>query len=338
MSIRSERKEEHLALAQMFFDEKKKNYFDQMHLLRPALPEKKADLNTIKTELFGKSLSAPFFINAMTGGSEKSRKVNRALGIISEKQKIALALGSSSILVKENNQLESFYIAREENPHGVLIANVNPLTPFKDAIRIVNELQADALQIHINTIQEIAMPEGERDFHWLDSMREIRDHLDLPIVVKEVGFGIDYSTIQLLKREHFDLIDIAGSGGTNFAQIENGRNQRDVSYLQDLGLPTVVTALMAKKANANFIVSGGVRTPLDVLKGLALGGKYVGIANVFLQEYMQNGEKALLELIQNWKIELANLLAIYGLDSLRDATQLQRYYDFPLKNIIDQLV
>lgn len=103
-------------------------------------------------------------------------------------------------------------------------------------------------------------------------------------------------------------------------------------------MPTVVTALMAKKANANFIVSGGVRTPLDVLKGLALGGKYVGIANVFLQEYMQNGEKALLELIQNWKIELANLLAIYGLDSLRDAIQLQRYYDFPLKNIIDQLV
>ena len=86
MSIRSERKEEHLALAQMFFDEKKKNSFDQMHLLRPALPEKKADLNTIKTEMFGKSVSAPFFINAMTGGSKKSSKVNRALGIVSEKQ------------------------------------------------------------------------------------------------------------------------------------------------------------------------------------------------------------------------------------------------------------
>ena len=327
MSIRSERKEEHLALAQMFFDEKKKNSFDQMHLLRPALPEKKADLNTIKTEMFGKSVSAPFFINAMTGGSKKSRKVNRALGIVSEKQKIALALGSSSILVKEKDQLDSFYIA-----------NVNPLTPFKDAIKIANELQADALQIHVNTVQEIAMPEGERDFHWLNNMREIRDNLDLPIIVKEVGFGIDYSTIQLLKREHFDLVDIAGSGGTNFAQIENGRNHRDVSYLQDLGLPTVVTALMAKKANANFIVSGGVRNPLDVLKGLALEGKYVGIANVFLQEYMQNGEKALLERIQNWKIELANLLAIYGLDSLRDATKLQQYYDFPLKNIIDQLV
>ena len=322
MSIRSERKEEHLALAQMFFDEKKKNSFDQMHLLRPALPEKKADLNTIKTEMFGKSVSAPFFINAMTGGSKKSRKVNRALGIVSEKQKIALALGSSSILVKEKDQLDSFYIAREENPHGVLIANVNPLTPFKDAIKIANELQADALQIHVNTVQEIAMPEGERDFHWLNNMREISDNLDL----------------QLLKREHFDLVDIAGSGGTNFAQIENGRNHRDVSYLQDLGLPTVVTALMAKKANANFIVSGGVRNPLDVLKGLALEGKYVGIANVFLQEYMQNGEKALLERIQNWKIELANLLAIYGLDSLRDATKLQQYYDFPLKNIIDQLV
>ncbi len=323
----------------MFFNEKKQNNFDQMHLLRPALPETRVNLHSIETNMFGKKVSAPFFINAMTGGSKKSYKVNKALGQIACQTNIAMALGSASILIKEKKeQFESFYTAREENPDGVLIANVNPATPAQDAQRIVNDLQADALQIHINSVQEIAMPEGERNFLWLDNMREIRNTVDVPIIVKEVGFGMDSHTIKTLKSDGFDLLDIAGSGGTNFAEIENGRNSFDVSYLEDLGLPTVVTALMAKKAGANFIVSGGVRNPLDVLKGLVLGGKYVGIANVFLQEYMQDGQEGLLSLIQNWKQELVGLLAIYGQNDLKYLTQIKTYYDLPLKNTIDQLI
>lgn len=339
MSKRSERKEEHLALAQMFFNEKKQNSFDQMHLLRPALPETKVDLKSIETSMFGKKVSAPFFINAMTGGSKKSYKVNKALGEIAHQANIAMALGSASILIKEKKeQFESFYVAREANPDGVLIANVNPTTPAQDAQRIITDLQADALQIHINSVQEIAMPEGERDFNWLDNMKDIRNIVDVPIIVKEVGFGMDEKTIRTLQKNDFDLLDVAGSGGTNFAEIENGRNKRNVSYLEDLGLPTVVTALMAKKTGAKFIVSGGVRNPLDILKGLVLGGKYVGIANVFLQEYMQNGQADLLNLIQNWKEELAGLLAIYGQDNLDYLLQIKAYYDLPLKNTIEQLI
>lgn len=338
MSIRSERKEEHLTLAQMFFNKEKQNSFDQMHLLRPALPETKVDLNSIKTNLFKKELSAPFFINAMTGGSQKSLIINKALGRVANKTNIALALGSASILAKEKNQLESFYVAREENPNGVLIANVNPLTSVNAVKEIASNLKADGLQIHLNTVQEIAMPEGERDFHWFDNLIEIRNEIDIPIIIKEVGFGLDFQSIVKLRKEGFELFDVAGSGGTNFAQIENGRNKNDVSYLEDLGLPTVVTALMAKKAGVNFIVSGGVRNPLDVLKGLILGGKYVGIANVFLQTYLENGEDGLSELIENWKNELAGLIAIYGYNDLKLLTQVKHFYDLPLKNEIEQLI
>ncbi|TSO26348.1 type 2 isopentenyl-diphosphate Delta-isomerase [Lactobacillus sp. LL6] len=338
MSIRSERKEEHLTLAQMFFDEKKKNSFDQMHLVRPALPESVVNIDSIKTKMFNKVVSAPFFINAMTGGSKKSYKVNQVLGKVAAKENIALALGSASILVSEHEQLDSFYIAREENPNGVLIANINPLTPLKNAQTIINELQADALQIHINAVQEISMPEGDRNFKWINNIRELRQGITVPIIVKEVGFGIDASAIQLLKSENITLIDVAGSGGTNFAEIENGRNNRDVSYLEDLGLPTVVTARIAQKAGLEFIVSGGVRNPLDVLKGLVLGGKYVGVANKFLQEYMENGEDGLFNEIHAWKEELAGLLAIYGCNNLSELPQVKSYYDFSLKNIIDQLI
>lgn len=338
MSIRSKRKEEHLALAQMFFDEKKKNSFDQMHLLRPALPETVVDIDSIKTEMFNKNISAPFFINAMTGGSKKSYQVNKALAKVATRENIAMSLGSASILVSEHEQLDSFYVAREENPDGILIANVNPLTPVKNAQTIVNELQADALQIHINTVQEISMPEGDRNFKWIENIRELRQKITVPIIVKEVGFGIDTSALQLLQNINIELIDVAGSGGTNFAEIENGRNKRDVSYLEDLGLPTVITALKAQKLGLEFIVSGGVRNPLDVLKGLVLGGKYVGIANTFLQEYLKNGEDGLFEEIHAWKKELAGLVAIYGCNNLDELQQIKSYYDLPLKNIIDQIV
>lgn len=338
MSIRSERKEEHLAIAQMFFDPKKKNSFDQMHLLRPALPETKVKKEAIQTTMFGKKIAAPFFINAMTGGSKKSEIVNQALGKIAKDEQIALALGSASILAKEPDQLDSFLVARNENPDGIIIANINPLTGLGEAKKIVNELNADALQIHLNTVQELAMPEGDRNFNWLDNLRQLRQGLTLPLIIKEVGFGLDQKTITLLAKEKFDYLDIAGSGGTNFAQIENSRNEHDVSYLEDLGLPTVISALMAQKSKANFIVSGGVRNPLDVLKGLSLGSEYVGISNRFLQEYLTNGETGLSKLIQNWKDELAGLMAIFGCQNLAEIKNLPKYYDLPLKNQIDQLM
>lgn len=338
MSIRSERKEEHLKLAQMFFNKQKYNSFDQLHLLRPALPETKVDTQTLGVEMFKKRVSAPFFINAMTGGSQKSKAVNKALGHVAAKENIAFALGSASILAKEKNQLDSFYVAREEDPNGVLMVNVNPETPIDATKRIIHELKADALQTHLNTVQEVAMPEGDRNFLWLDHIKEMREQIDIPIIIKEVGFGLDAATIHTLKNIGIQYFDIAGSGGTNFAQIENARNSRDVSYLEDIGLPTVVSALMAKKEDVNFIVSGGVRNPLDVLKGLVLGGQYVGISNVFLQEYNQNGTEGLEKLISAWKNELAGLIAVYGQSGLASLPQIKKYYDLPLKSQIDQLL
>lgn len=338
MSKRSERKEEHLALAQMFFDKEKNNNFDQMHLLRPALPESSVNINSIKTHLFGKELSAPFYINAMTGGSEKSYEINKQLAQVARNTGIPLALGSASILVKEDEQLKSFQIAREQNPEGLLFANVNPETPAKAVNKIITELNADALQIHLNTIQEAAMPEGDRNFNWLENMIAIRDFIDVPIIIKEVGFGFDEPSLLKLKENGFSLFDVAGQGGTNFAKIENSRNLTDVSYLEDLGLSTVITSLIAEKNNLDFFVSGGVRNPLDVFKGLCLGGKMVGVANVFLQKLNQDGEEELEKMITSWKEELAILLALYGQDNLHNLSNIKRYYDLPLKNQIDQLI
>ncbi|MCT6811539.1 MAG: type 2 isopentenyl-diphosphate Delta-isomerase [Lactobacillus helsingborgensis] len=337
MTIRSKRKEEHLQLAQKFYQKEKMNSFDQVHVIRPALPETEVDLATIKTTMFGKKVAAPFFINAMTGGSAKSYIVNKALGQVARRTNIALALGSASILNKEPEQLDSFLIAREENPDGVLIANINGKTLPEQAQKIITELNADALQVHLNAVQEIAMPEGERNFYWLDNLKDLRQKITVPIIIKEVGFGLDPKTICTLKKAGFNLFDVAGSGGTNFAQIENARNPKDLSYLNDIGLPTVVSALAAAKQQVEFIVSGGVRNPLDVFKGLCLGGKYVGISNQFLQTLLNHDEEYLQKTIANWQQELAGLLAIYGQHSLSGLSNIPKYYDLELKNIIEQI-
>jgi isopentenyl-diphosphate delta-isomerase len=338
MSQRAVRKEEHLRLAKRLYQKQKSNSFDQMFLLRPALPETKVDAKILTTSMFGKEIAAPFFINAMTGGSPQSLRINQQLGQVAAKSHLALALGSASILVKDKGQLDSFIVARQENPDGIVIANLNPQTPAKAAAEIVTELKADALQLHLNTVQEAVMPEGDRDFRFLANLCKIRQEVDVPIIIKEVGFGLDFASIQRLKQEGFTLFDVAGAGGTNFAQIENQRNPQDYSYFEQIGLSTVLAALMAKKAQVDFIVSGGVRNPLDVLKGLALGGRYVGVANTFLNVLQNQDAEALLRQIQHWQQQLAILLAVYGVKNLAACSNLGKSYSCELKNQIDQLI
>ena len=225
MSQRSQRKEEHLALAKMFFNSNKNNDFKHIHLIRPALPESAVSKESIATEMFGQKISAPFFINAMTGGSDASYTINRRLAQAAAKENIPMALGSASILEKEIDQIKSFEIARQENPDGLLFANVNPTTKPKVAQKIVQVLNANALQIHLNSVQEAVMPEGDRDFHWLDNLKAIRQAVDVPIIIKEVGMGIDPESLRTLLINDFSIIDLGGSGGTNFAQIENERRK-----------------------------------------------------------------------------------------------------------------
>lgn len=337
MSQRSQRKEEHLQLAGKYFQKDQRNDFDQIHLVRPTLPETVIDLNSIKTKMFQKDVDAPFFIEAMTGGSKTSQKINSALGRITAKEHIALALGSASIIAKEPGQIKSFLVARDNNPNGVLIANVNPNTPIDAIQTIITELKADALQIHLNTVQELVMPEGERNFKWLNNLLKIRQAITIPIIIKEVGFGFDKSSLELLKANGFKLVDLGGAGGTNFAKIENGRRKNQLSYLDDIGLSTAQSIFNARAVDIPFFASGGIRNPLDILKSLVLNADAVGIANTFLQILQKDGLTELETTIHSWKEELASLLALFGANSLNDVSKINYYLDLPLKNSIEQM-
>ncbi len=338
MSQRSQRKEEHLALAKMFFNSNKDNDFNHVHLMRPALPESAISRDSISTEMFGHTISAPFFINAMTGGSDTSYTINQRLAKAAA-ENIPMALGSASILEKEIDQIESFEVARQENPDGLIFANVNPTTDPKVAQKIVDALDANALQIHLNSVQEAVMPEGDRDFHWIDNLKEIRDTVDVPIIIKEVGMGIDPESLRTLLINDFSIIDLGGSGGTNFAQIENERRKtQKLNFLEDIGLSTVKTLLAARTipVNKTIIAAGGITNALDIFKSLVLGAQYVGIANYFLQYASQDSE-TLIAAIQNLKYELKLLTALFGLDHISKADEVRYYLDTDLYNFTRQL-
>ena len=339
MSQRSQRKEEHLALAKMFFNSNKDNDFNHVHLIRPALPESAVSRDSISTEMFGHQISAPFFINAMTGGSDTSYTINQRLAKAAAAENIPMALGSASILEKEIDQIKSFEVARQENPDGLIFANVNPTTDPKAAQKIVDALDANALQIHLNSVQEAVMPEGDRDFHWIDNLKEIRDTVDVPIIIKEVGMGIDPESLRTLLINDFSIIDLGGSGGTNFAQIENERRKtQKLNFLEDIGLSTVKTLLAARTipVNKTIIAAGGITNALDIFKSLVLGAQYVGIANYFLQFASQDSE-TLIAAIQNLKYELKLLTALFGLDHISTADEVKYYLDTDLYNVTRQL-
>lgn len=346
MDADKQRKIDQLRLASSFFKPNKTNDFDQMHLVAPELPETRVQPEILSTEIFGYRIDAPFFIEAMTGGSDLSFKVNKDLSLAAQKTHIPMALGSASMLEHNENQLESFTVARKYDPDGLIFANINPETSPEWAQKIVDELGADALQIHLNAPQELVMPEGMRDFHWIDKIVDIKEAVDVPVIVKAVGFGFDKDSLQMLMDNGIEWVDLGGAGGTNFVQIENARGHSNYDYLGDLGLSTVISLMTARQLNAQdkrrhlgIFASGGVRQPLDILKSLVLGARMVGIASTFLHTVQKGGSEALIGQIEEWKQQLGGLFALFGYNNLVEVPGHGHFYfDLPLQAKLEQIL
>ena len=179
-----------------------------------------------------------------------------------------------------------------------------------DAKRIVDLLQADGMQIHLNVPQELVMPEGDRDFHeWPENIQTTIQQLPVPVIIKEVGFGMSKETIQQLQSLGVKAVDVSGRGGTSFSQIENARRKkRELNYLDDWGQSTVISLLEAQEVDElTLLASGGIRDAYDIFKALCLGAKAVGISATILDHLLSNGIDATVEMIEDWKIQLRRL-------------------------------
>lgn len=320
MSRQNNRKNEHVSLSEKFYPDARSS-FEDVHFVHHSLPHMDVKDVDLKTTLGPLDFNVPFYINAMSGGSPWTGKVNKKLATIAKETGLAIATGSISAALKDPKQEETFKIVRQVNKDGLVFANLGANHGIENAKKVVDLLQADAMQIHLNSPQEVVMPEGDREFkQWASHIEEIVQGLDIPVIVKEVGFGMSKETISFLESLGVEYIDISGFGGTNFAQIENFRRKDfKLDDFENWGQSTAVSLLeaMEVKNNAKIIASGGIRKPIEIAKALSLGAEITGLSSQFMHMALDDVDKA-IETVEEWKIELAKIFTLLGAKTPND--------------------
>ncbi|MEV6516260.1 type 2 isopentenyl-diphosphate Delta-isomerase [Micromonospora chalcea] len=297
--------------------------FDDVSFVHHALAGIDRSDVSLATSFGGIDWPVPLCINAMTGGSTKTGLINRDLAIAARETGVPIATGSMSAYFADESVAETFSVMRRENPDGFIMANVNATASVERARRAVDLMRADALQIHLNTIQETVMPEGDRSFAaWGPRIEQIVAGVGVPVIVKEVGFGLSRETLLRLRDMGVRVADVAGRGGTNFARIENDRRDAaDYSFLDGWGQSTPACLLDAQGVDLPVLASGGIRNPLDVVRGLALGAGAAGVSGLFLRTLLDGGVPALLSLLSTWLDQIEALMTALGARTPADLTR-----------------
>ncbi|MFS0555520.1 type 2 isopentenyl-diphosphate Delta-isomerase [Brevibacillus sp. 179-C9.3 HS] len=324
MDQRSNRKLDHIRNA-LVTGEYGANSFDDVSFVPNSLPNTAFADALLDTEVASLRLSSPIMINAMTGGAGGTTPINQKLAIIARERNLAMAVGSQMAALRDPEVMDSYRIVRKENPHGILFANVGAEATVDQAKAAVDMIEANGLQIHLNVMQELLMPEGDRDFRgYLERIQAIRESLDVPVIVKEVGFGMAKESIEKLIQIGIRAIDVGGKGGTNFAQVENMRSDNPHSMFEDWGFTTVESLLEADgvgHSGMSYIATGGVRHGLDVVKAASLGASAVGVAGAMLRLVQNESVEECLSTVDRWHLQIRVAMTALGMKSLADAIQ-----------------
>jgi isopentenyl-diphosphate delta-isomerase len=268
---------------------------ERLHFIHQALPE--LDLAQVDPSLtlFGKRLSAPLLISSMTGGTDTAQTINRNLAAAAQAAGIAMGLGSQRAAV-ENPAVAATFQVRDVAPDILLFANLGAVQlnygyGLDQCRRAVDMLQADALILHLNALQEAVQPEGDSNFAGLAAKIEaVCRALPVPVIAKEVGWGFSQRAARLLADCGVAAIDVAGAGGTSWSQVEMHRAKTDAqrriaAAFVDWGIPTAQAIQNVRTAAPGLLVfaSGGLRNGNDIAKCLALGASLGGLAGPFLK-------------------------------------------------------
>lgn len=323
MKKRARRKMEHIRYSLMLERRLKRDIFSDITLLHNCLSEVNLDEIDISTQLQGLKLKKPIIINAITGGFPLAFTINRQMAKIARELDLAMAVGSQRIALRDKSAQKSFKVVREENPEGIIFANIGADASPEEVLEVVDMIKADAVQIHLNIPQEIVMAEGRKKFEGtIEKISKIASEVKVPVIVKEVGFGIAKEEAKILADCGIKIIDIGGAGGTDFIAIENMRNKKNaVPVLEGWGIPTpisLIEVLSEVGDRVDVIASGGLKTGLDVAKSLALGAKAAGFAGFVLYKLMKGGPPALRKYLKHVERELIYSMAMVGARNISD--------------------
>jgi len=301
---------------------------ENYHFTHEALPE--LDLNRIDTtlSLFGKKLHSPILISSMTGGTEEAGEINQRLAEAAQEVGVAMGVGSQRAALEHPEQTFTFAIARKVAPNILLFANLGAVQlnydyGIDECRRAVDMVQADALILHLNPVQEAVQDAGDTNFSGLAKKIEaICKKLEVPVIAKEVGWGISERTAKLLANCGVSVIDVAGAGGTSWSQVEMHRapdefTRQLAATFVGWGIPTAESILNVKKATPDMTIfaSGGIKDGLDIAKCVALGATLGGMAGQFLKAAAISTENT-VEMMRLTKRQIEVTMFASGIETL----------------------
>jgi isopentenyl-diphosphate delta-isomerase len=310
--------------------------FEDVQFVHRALPEIDKEKIDLSTNVFGHNFSAPLIVGAMTGGTAEATQINATIAETIEKLQLGMGVGSQRAAIEDQKLEKTFAIAREKAPTAFLIANIGGVQlvhgyGIKEVKKTIEMIDADAVAIHLNALQEAVQPEGQTNFKGvLAKIGEIAEELDKPVIVKETGSGIAAEDARRLEAAGVKAIDIGGTGGTSFAAVEYYRAKGQKNSLQhflgdvfwDWGIPTVASLTeTTQTVKIPVIASGGVRSGTDIAKALALNASLASVAQPALQTAFKGVKEteALLSLLIE---ELGNVMFLAGAEKVENLARI----------------
>jgi isopentenyl-diphosphate delta-isomerase len=303
-----------------------------VRLVHRALPE--IDMGDVSTEatLFGKRLSAPLIISAITGGTSEAKRINEVLASVAEEKGIGMGVGSQRIAIAQPETAHTFAVVRERAPTAFVMGNIGcPQLGLgwgpEEAQRCVDMVDADALAIHMNPLQEAVQVGGDTSYRGiLGRVEEVASALSVPVVMKETGCGVSYEDAQRMEAAGARGLEVSGLGGTSWSAVEHhiareageGRREYLGRALWNWGIPTAASVVeTSRRTGLTIIASGGLRTGADVAKSIALGADAAGMAKPFLEKAVE-GPEALGEHVDNLVQELKVVMFLVGAKSVEE--------------------
>ncbi len=313
------------------------------------------DLEDIDTSinLFGKKLDAPLIVAAITGGQSKAKEINKNIAIAIEELNLGMGVGSQRAGISNKNLIDTYSVVRDYT-NSLVLGNLGAVNFIKDnwneeTIKYaVDMINADAMAIHFNPLQEAIQPEGDYNFKNLEILKEIMENYNkkynnknnkLPFIAKQVGEGFSKEDALFLNNLGFDAIDVGGSGGTSWATVEYYRikdkkaKEFSKKYLE-WGIPTAPSILEVKQNfNKTIIATGGIRSGIDIAKSIVLGASCSGVALPILKAALISSDEV-VKILQNYIKELKTTMFLVGCDNIEQLKKSRYIITGKLKNWI----
>jgi len=305
--------------------------FEDVYFIHKALPEIDKQKIDLSTTVFNHRFAAPLIIGAITGGTTEAAKINATIAEAVEELGVGMGVGSQRVAIEDKKLEKTFAIARKKAPTAFLIANIGGVQlvhgyGLKEVKKAIEMIEADAIAIHLNPLQEVVQPEGQTNFKGvLEKIGEIAKEVNRPVIAKETGAGISAEEAEKLEALGVKGIDVGGAGGTSFAAVEYYRAKGEGNSFQrrlgdvfwDWGIPTAASIVeVSQSVSIPVIASGGIRDGVDVAKALALGASLTSLSQPVLQAAVK-GVKETKDVLSLLIEELRNCMFLVGAGSVQ---------------------